>query len=294
MSHSIYLCEGEVVVHRAHYHWNWILPLLFRAMAMLLLFAGLVYLAPGYFIDTTSGKIITFVYVLGVFLYVFSVRKMHHMSFLSITSHRVIRVDRHQFLHSSIAEMPFDRIENVRSSVHGFWGTLLKYGTIEIYTAGDEGQIVVGPYLADPVHTASVILKYRKEYLKAMNLTGAEGHWHNSFNNNSSQNQPQNVISYIPAMPSQFYQNVESQQKSVEGFVSHAPKVASSAPKHKDSYLVDLLANSDEFKNSVVGSLADEISSDNSKRGRRLVRTITSTGDFRKKVVDDLTKDLLE
>jgi hypothetical protein len=292
MSNSIYLREGEEVVHHAHFHWSWILPILLRALAALLLFAGIVYLSPNYFLNTAAGRVIMLAYVFGVLMYIFFKRKTHHMSFLAITSHRVIRVDRHQFFHSSIAEMPFDRIENVRSSVHGFWGTILKFGTIEIYTAGDEGQIVVGHHLADPVHVAGIILKHREEYLRATNLTGAEGHRRLTHADNAYQNP--NMVSYIPAMPPHFFQSAESAHKPVEGFTTLGPKAAPPAPKHRESYLVDMIANSDEFRNSVVGSLTDEISGGGSGRGKRLVSAITSADAFKKTVIDELTQELLE
>ncbi len=184
------------------------------------------------------------------------------MSYLAVTSHRVLRVDRHKLLHGKIAEMPFDRIENVRSSVHGLWGTMLKFGTIEIYTAGGEGQIVVGHHLVDPAHVASIILKTREDYLKKVKLFGADN-----------------------------YRN----KNSVDNITRNSDVSKSTKIKCKESYLVKLLAESDGFEKNVVGSLVDELGGggETSKRGRRLVGSITSNDYFKRKIVDDLKNELL-
>lgn len=280
MSNAVHLRDGEVLVYRAHLHWSWILPVLLRALGASLLFAGLVYWMSDYFLNTTAGTLIILLYTLLVLCYIFINRTIHHMSYLAVTSHRVLRVDRHKILHGKIAEMPFDRIENVQSSVHGFWGTLLKFGTIEIYTAGGEGQIVVGHHLVDPAHVASIILKTREDYLKKAKLFGTDNYRHKNSVDNHQQRSTR-----------QYDQSTDIQN----GVMQHSAVGKSSKIKCKESYLVKLLAESDGFEKNVVGSLVDELGGggETSKRGRRLVSSITSNDYFKRKIVDDLTNELL-
>lgn len=53
-----------------------------------------------------------------------------------ITTRRVIDIDQKGFFHRGVSEAPYEKVQDVSFSVSGIYGTLLRYGTIVIQTAG--------------------------------------------------------------------------------------------------------------------------------------------------------------
>lgn len=54
-----------------------------------------------------------------------------------VTTHRVVDVDQRGFFSRTVSEAAFDKIQDVSYSIKGVIGTLLKFGTIELQTAGN-------------------------------------------------------------------------------------------------------------------------------------------------------------
>lgn len=53
-----------------------------------------------------------------------------------ITTRRVIDIDQKGFFHRTVSEAPYERVQDVSFSIAGVTGTLLRYGTIVVQTAG--------------------------------------------------------------------------------------------------------------------------------------------------------------
>ncbi len=54
-----------------------------------------------------------------------------------VTTHRVVDVDQRGFFSRTVSEAAFDKIQDVSYAIKGVLGTLLKFGTIELQTAGN-------------------------------------------------------------------------------------------------------------------------------------------------------------
>ncbi|HSD11981.1 MAG TPA: PH domain-containing protein, partial [Patescibacteria group bacterium] len=54
-----------------------------------------------------------------------------------VTSHRVVDVDQRGFFSRTVSEATYDKIQDVSYAIKGVVGTLLKFGTIELQTAGN-------------------------------------------------------------------------------------------------------------------------------------------------------------
>jgi len=53
-----------------------------------------------------------------------------------ITTRRVIDVDQRGFFHRTVSEAPYEKVQDVSFTIEGVLGTLFKYGTIVLQTAG--------------------------------------------------------------------------------------------------------------------------------------------------------------
>ncbi|MEA3248863.1 MAG: PH domain-containing protein [Patescibacteria group bacterium] len=53
-----------------------------------------------------------------------------------ITTRRVIDIDQKGFFHRTVSEAPYEKVQDVSFSISGMAGTVLRYGTIVLQTAG--------------------------------------------------------------------------------------------------------------------------------------------------------------
>ncbi|HTK05382.1 MAG TPA: PH domain-containing protein [Candidatus Eisenbacteria bacterium] len=74
--------------------------------------------------------------VVGLFVALRTAMVWHWNAFI-VTSSRVIDIDQRGFFSRTVSEADFDRIQDVSYSIKGMLGTLLKFGTIELQTAGN-------------------------------------------------------------------------------------------------------------------------------------------------------------
>jgi len=55
---------------------------------------------------------------------------------LAVTNKRVIDIDQRGFFERNVAETTYDKVQDVRYTIRGFWPTILRFGTIVVQTAG--------------------------------------------------------------------------------------------------------------------------------------------------------------
>ncbi|MEY4744451.1 MAG: hypothetical protein RL272_396 [Candidatus Parcubacteria bacterium] len=58
-----------------------------------------------------------------------------------VTTHRVVDVDQRGFFSRTVSEATFDKIQDVSYAIKGVLGTLLRFGTIELQTAGNSTNL---------------------------------------------------------------------------------------------------------------------------------------------------------
>lgn len=55
---------------------------------------------------------------------------------LAVTNKRVIDIDQRGLFERNVAETSFDKIQDVRYTIRGFWPTIFRFGTLVVQTAG--------------------------------------------------------------------------------------------------------------------------------------------------------------
>lgn len=73
--------------------------------------------------------------LLGVLLIIRGVYIWSH-NILAVTNKRVIDIDQRGFFERNVAETTYDKVQDVRYTIRGFWPTVLRFGTIVVQTAG--------------------------------------------------------------------------------------------------------------------------------------------------------------
>lgn len=94
--------------------------------------------------------IVFFVYSIAVgFLLFFKIFVVWNFNMLVITSKRVIKIRQSGFFDRKVFEMLISRINDVSHHIRGFWGTILRYGTLHI-VAGNGETILDFPNMKNP------------------------------------------------------------------------------------------------------------------------------------------------
>lgn len=85
-------------------------------------------------------------FVLGVFVGLFILFRtlfLWRSNQLIITTHRVVDIDQNGFFDKTISEVPYDKIEDVFGRIKGVFGTIFRYGELNIQTGAGKVQIAL-------------------------------------------------------------------------------------------------------------------------------------------------------
>lgn len=92
-----------------------------------------------------------------------------------ITSHRVVDIDRRDMFHCVVSDIPYDQIEDVAGQIDGFWGTLFRFGSVHIQTAGGTVRVVIDR-VRRPVAIQELINDMRELYIESGSVAGSDLH----------------------------------------------------------------------------------------------------------------------
>lgn len=84
------------------------------------------------------------------------------MNLLAITNQRIIDMNQHGLFKRTVAEASYDKIQDVRYTIHGVWQTLFKFGTIVIQTAGASTTLELGS-IKDPFEVQQQIAEIQRQ-----------------------------------------------------------------------------------------------------------------------------------
>ncbi|MEK7638353.1 MAG: PH domain-containing protein [Patescibacteria group bacterium] len=156
--------EGEEIVAKVHRHWLFIVTRLIAlalmlavplAVAALLGMLGIVLFAgAGSFAPVTLWAL--WGLVLWVMFWQFWTT--YYMDIWVVTSRRIIDIDYQRLFDRNIAIVRLERVQDVTTHVKGIVGTLLRYGSVVVQTAGSEKEFVIDQ-IANPEALRDVISK---------------------------------------------------------------------------------------------------------------------------------------
>ena len=138
--------EGESVLRTVRHYRLTYLPK--GLLAFLLIAAPFFFLVP--LVSLRTWGLITFAATVFVGL-LFAARLLFewYWNAFVITTRRVIDIDQRGFFHRTVSEAPYEKVQDVSFSISGILGTLLRYGTIVIQTAGAQINLELS-HVRDP------------------------------------------------------------------------------------------------------------------------------------------------
>lgn len=157
----IKLKEGEKIImivrrYGLTFFWSWVLIFFLFVVPFFFMF--------WLFNHSWWGQVLFFVPVaFGIFSLIRLVF-IWKKNILIITTHRVVDIDQRGFFDQVVSDVPYSQIEDVSGRIKGFWGTIFRYGSLQIQTGNGKVQIVVEK-IKQPVYFQQVINELREKHL---------------------------------------------------------------------------------------------------------------------------------
>jgi hypothetical protein len=149
LSYFVHEKLNEQVHYMLRRHWITFLPTIFIFIVMLLVPVVVYSLIQKLFPDLLPGPIaypvsILFGSTYGLFTLLFFYAQFidYYLDLWIITNERVVDIEQKGLFDRTISELELENIQDVTSSVRGFWGTILHYGDAYIATASSTDTIV--------------------------------------------------------------------------------------------------------------------------------------------------------
>lgn len=89
---------------------------------------------------------------------------MYLLDFWIITNHRVIDSEQHGFFNRTVAELSLAKIQDVSTQINGSMATWLKFGSLDIQTAGANEKFSL-KQIPDPVGVKDQLMRAHNEYI---------------------------------------------------------------------------------------------------------------------------------
>ncbi|MFA7244864.1 MAG: PH domain-containing protein [Candidatus Magasanikbacteria bacterium] len=104
-----------------------------------------------------------FLIVLGFFI-IFRNYYLWKKNVFYITTHRLIDIEQRGFFERIVSEITYDKIEDVHGKITGFWGMILRFGSVVIQTGAGQVKIVL-PKVKRPLVLQQQINEVQERYL---------------------------------------------------------------------------------------------------------------------------------
>lgn len=81
-------------------------------------------------------------YMMSLIIFLFFIWTDYYLDMWVVTNERIIDVEQHGLFSREVSEVPVSRVQDITIEIHGFFETILKFGTIRIQTAGEREFVI--------------------------------------------------------------------------------------------------------------------------------------------------------
>jgi uncharacterized membrane protein YdbT with pleckstrin-like domain len=170
VGHAIQFESGEQVMFEVRKHWFILMAHMFWGFVAILL-PALVYAIASelpIIISAPGNTLILFfffyaLWLIGVLVFLTYIWTDYYLDVWIITNRRIIDIDQQGFFSRENATMQLSKIQDITTSVDGFFPTLIGYGMVRVQTAGYDREFIMHG-VKNPNHTRDMIESAVSQY----------------------------------------------------------------------------------------------------------------------------------
>lgn len=87
-----------------------------------------------------------------------------------LTTHRLVDIEKKALFHTVVSDVPYDQIEDVSGRIIGIPGTMFRYGSVKVQTAGGRVHVIIDR-VHFPLRLQNLINDLRERYVKGQGPT---------------------------------------------------------------------------------------------------------------------------
>ncbi|HMP67197.1 MAG TPA: PH domain-containing protein [Candidatus Paceibacterota bacterium] len=190
----IKLNNDEHVIFEIRKHWFTfgmeIVAIVFLAFLPILLFLIFKSLSIGINLISSTGNIIFFyIFVYSAWLFILWIAGFvfwtdYYLDTWIITTKRVIDIEQHGMFRREISIVQLDKIQDVKSDVHGIIASIMNFGDIHIQTAGQQKEFLIHG-VPEPDNVRHKLNEALSRYNEGLAMTNSQDNTQNNTQNNT-------------------------------------------------------------------------------------------------------------
>lgn len=121
-------------------------------------FVLLPFVAPFISIEPSIPSFLTGVWLLVIWMIIFTVWTNYYLDIWIVTDKRIINIDQISLFTRSVSTLRIERVQDVKVETHGFFATFLNFGNLQVQTAGPEAGFYFITGIPKPSRVRNTIL----------------------------------------------------------------------------------------------------------------------------------------
>ncbi len=158
-AYNVHIQDDERILLVVRKHWL-VLKLAMLPIVLLGFFGFVVIQAFSVIQNDALGTFVNALWLLGVWMLIFTVWTNYFLDAWIITDKRIIDIDQRYLFNRATSTTRIERIQDARVEVPGFLATMFGYGNLRIQTAGADAEFIFIEGVPNPERIKNTIMEY--------------------------------------------------------------------------------------------------------------------------------------
>jgi len=122
-------------------------------------FIAVTFIAPFITVHPALPAFFTAVWMLTVWMMLFTVWTNYYLDIWIVTDKRIINIDQIHLFKRDVSTLRIERVQDIKVEKHGFFATILDFGNLQVQTAGPEASFYLIKGIPNPAYVRNAILE---------------------------------------------------------------------------------------------------------------------------------------
>ncbi len=123
-------------------------------------FVAVPFIAPYLTIHPAAAGFVTSVWLLLIWIILFTIWTNYYLDVWIVTDKRIVNVNQVRLFKRDTSTLRIERVQDIKVETHGIFATLLRFGNLQVQTAGPEASFYLIEGISRPSDVRNMILAY--------------------------------------------------------------------------------------------------------------------------------------